>query len=157
MHMSTASVPARRAWLGVISAEHARNAVGQGIIQLNHGKRHGVARLGHGDGFVIYSPSERMGEKTPLRAFTAVGVIDDDEPYLAEPMNMGRHGTVQPWRRRVAYAEAEPVALADITGELELTRKPNWGYALRRGLVELDVADFETIRDSMTGHVQDLA
>ena len=144
----TASAP-ERAWLGVVSAEHARRATEGGFIQLNHGKRYGVARLGTGDGFVIYSPTARLGEKTPLRAFTALGIIADTEPYQADPMSMGRHGTVRPWRRRVAFDDVEPAALADLTAELALTQHPNWGYQLRRGLVPLTPEDFQLLRNAM--------
>ncbi|MEI8409662.1 MULTISPECIES: EVE domain-containing protein [unclassified Kribbella] len=137
-----------RAWLGVVSAEHARIAVQQNFIQLNHGKRQGVARLRQGDGFVIYSPTDRLGDKSPLRAFTALGVVADAEPYLAEPMAMGARGTIRPWRRRVDFLPVEPVPLRVL--DLELTRQPNWGYQLRRGLVSLAPEDFETLRAVMT-------
>ena len=105
--MTTTSQP-ERAWLGVVSAEHARRAAAGGFIQLNHGKRPGVARLRLGDGFVIYSPTDQYGEKTPLRAFTALGVVADAEPYQAEPMSMGAHGIVRPWRRRVDFDAVQP-------------------------------------------------
>jgi hypothetical protein len=136
------------AWLGVVSAEHARIAASQGFIQLNHGKRHNLLRLSPGDGFVIYSPTERFGEKTPLRAFTALGVVADREPYLADFMNMGAHGTIRPWRRRVDFLSVQPAALHDV--RLQLTQQPNWGYQLRRGLVGLPTEDFEALRLAMT-------
>jgi EVE domain len=137
----------RRAWLGVVSAEHAQRGVEGGFIQLNHGKRPGVARLREGDGFAIYSPTDRYREKTPLRAFTALGIVADAEPYLAEPMDMGTHGTVRPWRRRVEFFSVDPVPVHDL--DLLLTQAPNWGYQLRRGLVSLPVEDFETLRAAM--------
>ncbi len=140
----------QNAWLGVVSAEHARRAVEGGFIQLNHGKRQGVARLREGDGFAIYSPTDRLGEKTPLRAFTAIGVVADAEAYLAEPMSMGARGTIRPWRRRVEFNVVQPVALADVTADLHLTQQPHWGYQLRRGLVALPVEDFQVLRDAMS-------
>ncbi len=139
-----------KAWLAVISAQHTQRAVELGMIQLNHGKRHNLARLGRGDGFVIYSPTERLGEKTPLRAFTALGVIADDEPYLADTvMDMGARGAVRPWRRQVDFLEVSPVALHTVSADLALTRNPSWGYGLRRGLVPLDIDDFELLRTVM--------
>ena len=138
-----------RAWLGVVSAEHSRLAAEGGFIQLNHGKRPGVARLRSGDGFAIYSPAERFGEKKPLRAFTALGIVADAEPYLAEPMSMGARGVVQPWRRRIEFLPVHPAGLRSLDGSLELTRRPNWGYELRRGLVSLPIEDFETLRSAM--------
>ncbi|MET9314594.1 EVE domain-containing protein [Kribbella sp. NPDC003505] len=137
-----------RAWLGVVSADHTRRAVDGGFIQLNHGKRYGVARLRKGDGFAIYSPTERYGEKTPLRAFTALGVVADDAPYQAEPMSMGARGTIEPWRRRIEFLPVRRAALRDL--DLELTRQANWGYQLRRGLVPLDPDDFAVLREVMS-------
>lgn len=137
-----------RAWLGVVSANHTQRAVQGGFIQLNHGKRYGVARLRRGDGFAIYSPTELYGEKRPLRAFTALGVVADDAPYQAEPMSMGERGTIQPWRRRIEFLPVRRAMLRDV--ELELTRGANWGYQLRRGLVPLETADFDVLRDFMT-------
>lgn len=137
-----------RAWLGVVSADHTRRAVDGGFIQLNHGKRYGVARLRKGDGFAIYSPTERYGEKSPLRAFTALGVVADDAPYQAEPMSMGARGTIEPWRRRIEFLPVRRAALRDL--DLKLTRQANWGYQLRRGLVPLDPDDFAVLRDVMS-------
>ncbi|TDO58186.1 EVE domain-containing protein [Kribbella sp. VKM Ac-2571] len=137
-----------RAWLGVVSADHTRRAVEGGFIQLNHGKRYGVARLREGDGFVIYSPTERYGSKEPLRAFTALGVVADTAPYQAEPMSMGARGTVQPWRRRIEFLPVHRAALREV--DLKLTQAPNWGYQLRRGLVPLEPDDFETLREVMS-------
>ncbi|MGW6279826.1 EVE domain-containing protein [Kribbella sp. NPDC055071] len=139
----------RQAWLAVVSAEHAAIGVEQGFIQLNHGKRYGVARLRQGDGFVIYSPTERYREKKPLRAFTALGVVADTEPHQAAPMDMGSHGTVEPWRRRIEFLPVHPAPLRELDGELQLTQAPNWGYQLRRGLVSLAPEDFETLRKVM--------
>ena len=138
----------QRAWLGVVSADHTQRAVEGGFIQLNHGKRYGVARLRKGDGFVIYSPTERYGEKTPLRAFTALGVVADDAPYQAEPMSMGARGTIEPWRRRIEFLPVRRAALRDL--DLKLTRQANWGYQLRRGLVPLDPDDFAVLREAMS-------
>ncbi|HZX07564.1 hypothetical protein [Kribbella sp.] len=137
----------QKAWLGVVSADHTQRAVSGSFIQLNHGKRYGVARLRRGDGFAIYSPTERYGEKRPLRAFSALGVVADDEPYQAEPMSMGARGTIQPWRRRIEFFPVHRAMLRDV--DLELTREANWGYQLRRGLVPLTVADFEALRALM--------
>jgi hypothetical protein len=57
----------------------------------------------------------------------------------------------RPWRRRVEFDEsARPVPIAPLLDELELTRgNRNWGYIMRRGLVELTRDDFETIARAM--------
>ena len=90
-----------------------------------------------------------MGEKAPLRAFTALGVVADAEPYQAEPMSMGAHGIVRPWRRRVEFDAVRPIPLAEITAQLALTDDPHWGYQLRRGLVSLTAEDFQLLRNAM--------
>ncbi|MEU1177815.1 EVE domain-containing protein [Streptomyces sp. NPDC005820] len=144
------TVAPERAWLGVVSAEHARHASRHGWIQLNHGARHNVARLRRGDGFVFYSPTECRGERTRLRAFTALGTVVDDEPHLAdEVVDMGARGTLRPWRRTVDFAAVHAVALHTVTHELALTRERNWGYGLRFGFLPLTVADFEVLRGAM--------
>ena len=137
-----------RAWLGVVSAEHTQRAVTGGFIQLNHGKRYGVARLRKGDGFAIYSPTERYGERRPLRAFTALGVVADEAPYQAEAMSMGEHGVVEPWRRRIEFLPVRWAELHEV--ELRLTEASNWGYQLRRGLLPLEPTDFEVLRSLLT-------
>lgn len=67
------------AWLGVVSAEHVARGVTLGIAQLNHGQRGPLARMGAGDGLVYYSPCRSLHDGEPVRAFTAVGVLPDDE------------------------------------------------------------------------------
>ena len=59
-------------------------------------------------------------------------------------------GEFRPWRRRVEYDPAAvDVSLGALQAQLELTRGPNWGYPLRRGLVELSEHDFGCIARAM--------
>ena len=133
------------AWLGVVSADHVATGVRLGIAQIGHGGKAGVARLGAGDLLVYYSPRRTLGG-TPLRAFTAVGRVVDEEPWQAY------EGDFQPWRRRVDYdPDATTVHLADVQGDLDLCREPHWGYQLRRGLVQLSGHDADVLREAMTG------
>jgi hypothetical protein len=97
-----------------------------------------------GDRLVYYSPKQELGSTTPCREFTAVGRIADDEIWQAHD------GDFRPYRRRVDWERADPVPLADLQDRLLLTRAPNWGYALRRGLLALDEADFRLVEDAMT-------
>ncbi|MEU1511096.1 EVE domain-containing protein [Streptomyces sp. NPDC005811] len=144
------TVPPERAWLGVVSAEHARLASRHGWIQLNHGDRRNLVRLRRGDGFVFYSPTERMGDRAKLRAFTALGTVADDEPYLAaETVDMGARGTLRPWRRTVDFAPVRAVGLHTVTHDLLLTRERSWGHGLRFGLLPLAGADFAVLRGAM--------
>ena len=134
-----------RYWLGVVQREHVQRGVALGIAQVNHGSKAGLTRMSPGDGFAYYSPKTSYPDGDPLREFTAVGTVDDAEPWQAE------EGDFRPWRRRVSYADdvrAAPIApLLDV---LELTRgNRNWGFVMRRGLVELSAADFRAIAEAM--------
>jgi len=133
-------------WLGVASAEHVRHGVSLGIAQIGHGKRGGLAKMQSGDGLAYYSPRESLTDPKPtLQAFTAIGYVPDDTIWQAD------EGDFQPWRRRLAYVEgAAPVALDTIRDHLELTAQPNWGYSLRRGLIEISEHDFRVIEAEMT-------
>lgn len=131
------------AWLGVVSAEHVRRAVALGIAQICHGKRGSLSRMQAGDTLIFYSPVQRLGDKMPLRQFTALGEIADDEIWQAD------EGDFRPFRRRVHYADAGPVDLRSVHGQLHLTAEANWGYQLRRGLVLLDPHDVNVLRSAM--------
>lgn len=132
------------AWLGVVSAQHVARGVALGIAQIGHGKRAGLARMRRGDTLIYYSPTQCLGDKTPLRRFTAVGVISGDEIWQAD------EGDFRPHRRAVAYRESNAVPVDDLKGMLELTTNPHWGYQLRRGLIELTASDAATIEGAMT-------
>ena len=135
------------AWLGVVSAEHVRRGVAGGFAQIGHGKRAPLARLHQGDTLVYYSPRERLDDTASLRQFTAIGVVADDTIWQVD------EGDFKPFRRKVDYEVALPVAVADVVTQLDLTAAPSWGYALRRGLVPLTDRDAETLRRLMVGNV----
>ncbi|MBK0421093.1 EVE domain-containing protein [Leucobacter sp. CSA2] len=130
-------------WLGVVSAAHVRRGVELGIAQINHGKRAGLARMRPGDTLVYYSPTEQRGDRAPLREFTAIGTLPDDEIWQAD------EGCFKPYRRRVNYRDAGPIPLEDVRDRLHLTQQPNWGYQLRFGLVPLDEHDIEVLGSAM--------
>ncbi|MCJ1706135.1 EVE domain-containing protein [Microbacterium sp. VKM Ac-2923] len=131
------------AWIGVASAEHVARGVALGIAQIGHGKRPGLARMRPGDTLVYYSPVHRLGDTAKLREFTAIGRVDEGEIWQAD------EGDFRPFRRAVTYRSARPVAVADLRGRLALTAEPNWGYQLRRGLVEIAQADADVIEHAM--------
>lgn len=134
-----------RNWLGVVSRDHVLRGVEKGIAQIGHGKATGLRRMSAGDGFVYYSPRDAYPKGAPVKAFTAIGRVADDEVWQAD------EGEFKPWRRRIDY---EPgvvqVPISDLSDRLDLTAKPNWGYALRRGLLELSAKDFALIHAAMT-------
>lgn len=120
-------------------------------MQVNHGSKAGVGKMLPGDGLVYYSPKDTYPEGAPLRAFTAIGLIADGDPWQAAPMMMRGADEVRPWRRRVEYLEGvTEVPIQPLLPVLELTRDtPNWGWLMRRGLLELTAADFGVIATEM--------
>jgi hypothetical protein len=131
-------------WIGVVSKEHVARALGQGIAQIGHGKRSGIARMHAGDWLIYYSPKESLSNEMPLQAFTAIGRVADDEIWQAD------EGDFKPFRRRVEYAAAQDTPIRPLLDELGFTAgKSNWGYAFRYGLLEITEADFKIIAAAM--------
>ena len=131
------------AWLGVVSRAHVQRGVAGGFAQLCHGKAQPLRRMRRGDWLVYYSPTVEMGGE-PLRAFTAIGQVEGEDIYLHD---MG--GGFIANRRDVRYIRAKELVLDMIKPKLKLCEGPNWGMALRRGHLPLDVADFATIAAAM--------
>jgi hypothetical protein len=131
------------AWLVVVSAAHVRRAVELGIVQTNHGKKAGIARMSPGDTVIYYSPTEERGDRTPLKAFTAFGTVAEGEIWQAD------EGSFRPFRRPVDYAATVRVPLEDVRDLLKLTAGKNWGVQLRRGLLPIDDRDAEILTDRM--------
>jgi hypothetical protein len=129
-------------WLAVVSADHVARATSLGIVQLGHGKRTPIARMHPGDWLVFYSPRTSLTDGTPLKSFTAIGEVVDDEIWQADD------GDFRPYRRRIRYLPVgAPVSVVGL--DLDLTSAPNWGYALRLGLVPLSERDLATIRAAL--------
>ena len=131
------------AWLGVVSCAHVQRGVAGDFAQLCHGKAQPLRKMKRGDWLVYYSPSIEMGGE-PLRAFTAIGRVEDDEVF---PYDMG--GGFVPFRRRVRYVSSKQVKLEALKDRLELCARPNWGMALRRGHLQLAAIDLATIASAM--------
>ena len=131
------------AWLGVVSRAHVQRGVAGGFAQLCHGKAQPLRRMRRGDWLVYYSPTIEMGG-APLRAFTAIGRIEDDE---VSSFDMG--GGFVPYRRSVRYARGREVSLHTLQDRLALCARPSWGIALRRGHLPLAAGDLATIASAM--------
>lgn len=143
-----------RFWLGVVQREHVLHGVAQGIAQFNHGSKAAVARLREADGLIYYSPRVSFPDGEPLREFTAIGRVADDVVFEAtggHQMTTAGGDALRTWRRRIDYdREARPVPIRPLLGVLDFTTaSPNWGYQLRRGLIELSRHDFDIIRAQM--------
>ena len=138
-----------RNWLAVASAEHVEIGRSAGFMQVCHGKASPLRRVQPGDRVVyyspnrLYSPSHALRGKDRLQAFTAIGTVKG-ALYQAD-MGFGFH----PFRRDVAWHDAEPAPLALLQEELAFTQEKNWGYRLRQGLVEISDADMTAIAAAM--------
>jgi hypothetical protein len=132
-------------WLGVVSKDHVMIGVKGSFAQVCHGKLGPLKRLKAGDGFVYYSPTVGLGERTALQAFTAIGRVGNDEPF-----QVTHTPDFRPWRRTVNYQhDIGDVPVSMLRDELDLTSTKNWGYALRRGLLPLTSGDFARIERAM--------
>ena len=138
-----------RNWLAVASAEHVEIGRDAGFMQVCHGKATPLRRVQPGDRVVyyspnrIYSPSHALRGKARLQAFTAIGTVKG-ALYQAD-MGFGFH----PYRRDVAWHDAEAAPLAVLQDELAFTQEKNWGYRLRQGLIEISDTDMTIIAAAM--------
>ncbi|MHB8189351.1 MAG: EVE domain-containing protein [Ferrimicrobium sp.] len=133
-------------WLGVVSRDHVQRGIELGIAQIGHGRRGGLARMKCGDWLIYYSPRASLGSSKPLQSFTAMGEIADDVIWQAD------EGDFKPWRRRVNYvASVTETPILPLLDILDLTSAPNWGYQLRRGLLQLSDYDSTTIKSTLHG------
>jgi len=109
-------------WIAVASAEHVRRGRAAGFMQVSHGKAAPLKRIKPGDRVVYYSPAVTLGGKDRLRAFTAIGIVKDGEPYV---FDMGKG--FKPYRRDVDWAKAEEAPIHPLLDALSFTAgKPNW-------------------------------
>lgn len=139
-----------RNWLAVAAAEHVEIGRNQGFMQVSHGKATPLRRVQPGDRIVyyspnrIYSPSHAIRGKDRLQAFTAIGTVKPGKPYQTD-MGFG----FKPFRREVAWHEAEATPLALLKEKLTFTQEENWGYRLRQGLIEISDDDMALIAEAM--------
>ena len=118
-----------------------------GIAQANQTARTTLESMRDSDGIVYYSPKTDF-EGEPLKAFTAIGRVVGDTVHQSGDSPAGGY---RPWRRRVEYdPDAVAASIRPLLPVLDLTRRdPDWGYQLRRGLLEISRHDFEEIRLQM--------
>ena len=132
-------------WINTVSRDHVRMGVKGGFTQAGHGKSSGLKRLAKGDLIAFYSPRTAYPDGDPLRAFTALGRVADDEPYQAS-MSAAFH----PWRRRVAFVRVAQAPIEPLIDALDfIPDKKRWGFPFRRGLFEIGAADFRRIAKAM--------
>ncbi|MEN3930837.1 EVE domain-containing protein [Microvirga sp. W0021] len=135
-----------RCWVAVASADHVMVGRAGGFMQVCHGKGGPLRRIKPGDRVVYYSPSQQFKGKDKLQAFTAIGIVEERDPYQ---FDMG--GGFIPFRRDVSWFDARPVPIRLLLEQLDFTSgNKHWGYQLRYGLFEISTHDMELIMRVMT-------
>lgn len=134
-----------KCWIAVAAADHVRFGRSAGFMQVCHGKPAPLAGLRPGDCVAYYSPTARFRGSDTLRAFTAIGVVKDGAPYVADMGNGFR-----PHRRDVRWLDSREAPIHPLLARLSFSRStPNWGYRLRLGLVEICEDDMRAIAAAM--------
>ena len=138
-------------WIAVASAEHVRRGRAEGFMQVCHGKAAPLRRIRPGDRVAYYSPSEEFRGRPALKAFTAIGVVRDREPYQVD---MG--GGFRPFRRDVDWLPGQECPIAPLLDALEFAAgRRNWGYQLRFGLFAVSDHDLGVIAAAMQATLPD--
>lgn len=132
-------------WIAVASADHVRRGAAEGFMQVCHGKGGPLKRIKPGDFVAYYSPSNIMGVKDGLQAFTACGRVREGIPYQ---FDMG--DDFIPFRRDVDWIAKGEVKIAPMLQVLSFTAgKRNWGQPFRYGLFQVNEPDYRIIEDAM--------
>ena len=140
-----------RYWVGVASHEHVKAGVTGGFAQVCHGKCSPLKKMNPGDWIVYYSPVEIFESNIACRKFTAMGKVDNREPY-----EVSMYEDFTPWRRDVAFVPVTPVAIHALLHILSfITNKVHWGMIFRRGCFEIPKHDFQQIADAMGVTIDD--
>ncbi|MFN8476045.1 MAG: EVE domain-containing protein [Anaerolineae bacterium] len=134
-----------RYWINTVSRNHVQRGVAGGFTQANHGKNTALRRLQSGDMIVFYSPRTDYPDGAPLQHFTALGRVADDALYQSE-MSPSFH----PWRRNIEYLACDEAPIQPLIADLDFIQdKKSWGFPFRRGLFEINEADFRRIAAAM--------
>lgn len=145
---ATAATMARRNWIAVACAQHARRGCatpGAGYMQVCHGKVAPLQRIRPGDRVAYYAPTVTMGGKDRLQAFVSIGIVLPGAPYA---FDMG--GGFVPSRRDVAYVPAREAAIAPLLDDFEFVdNRTHWGGKFRFGLFAISDHDMRLIAQAM--------
>ncbi len=132
-------------WIGVASNEHVQKGKAEGIMQVCHGKQAPLKRMQPRDWIIYYSPTEVFGEKIPCRKFTAIGCVQDKEPYQFKMAD-----DFIPWRRDVKFVASSDALIEPLLNQLSFIKnKTHWGMVFRYGLFEIPESDFLLIAKAM--------
>jgi hypothetical protein len=132
-------------WCGVVSRDHSKLGEQGSYCQVGSGRRGPLARMGDGDGIVLYSPMLQYDGRARCQAFTAIGTVTGSETYL---FNLAP--TFMPYRRDVRYRACQDAPIRPLLDQLHFTAGfTNWGFKLRLGHFEIDADDFQLIARAM--------
>ncbi len=139
--------PSHTRRINTVSRDHVMQGVRGRFTQANHDKPHMLRKMARGDWIVFYSPRTALDDGEPLQAFTAIGQVTDDEPYLVEITP-----DVQHWRRKVDFLPGNQIPIRPLIDQLDFIEdKKRWGYKFRFGVFKIDDHDLHLIRRAMTG------
>ncbi|OBI81128.1 EVE domain-containing protein [Mycobacterium sp. E740] len=133
-------------WINTVSRDHVEFGVRGRFTQANHGRPTMLRKMERGDWIVFYSPRTVYPDGPPLQAFTAIGRVADDEPYLDHASS-----DFESWRRNVDFLDAVETPIRPLIEQLGfIENKARWGYKFRSGVFRIDDDDLEVIRSAMT-------
>lgn len=132
-------------WMIVVSKDHVKKGMAEGIAQACHGKASPLRRMKKGDFVIYYSGKQRWGRPERCQEFTAIGQVTDDEVY---PFQMTEDSC--PYRRNISFFENRDISIIPFIEKLEfIENKKSWGYPFRFGFFEINQHDFDLISHQM--------
>ncbi|MGE3318772.1 MAG: EVE domain-containing protein [Candidatus Berkiella sp.] len=135
----------RQCWIGTVSKEHVQRGQAGGFAQVCHGKLGPLKRMKPGDFLIYYSPNKQFGEKTPYQCFSALGVIQEGEPYAVKMSE-----DFIPYRINVQYLNTQDTPIRPLLPQLSFIKdKTKWGAAFRFGILKIPCEDFKIIATAM--------
>lgn len=134
-----------RYWIAVASKEHVMRGVQGGFCQVCHGKAGPLKRMSGEDWIVYYSPTIQFGVKSPCQAFTAIGQVEEGEPYEFQ-----MSPDFIPYRRDIKFIEAQETSILPLIDQLDFIQdKKRWGFPFRWGCFAISEEDFRRIASAM--------
>jgi len=134
-----------RYWIAVASREHVRRGVTGGFAQVCHGKQGPLKLMKPGDWILYYSPVEILGQKDPCRRFTAIGTVDQGEPY-----QFAMSEDFIAWRRNVTFVPVKEAPIEPMIDDLSFIKdKRRWGFPFRRGCFSVEFHDINHVAQTL--------
>jgi hypothetical protein len=132
-------------WIAVASADHVHRARLLGVMQVCHGKKAPLQRVQPQDIIVYYSPTLTFRGKDKFQSFSALGIVEKNEPYQVDIGN-----GFCPFRRDVRWHETREASIAPLLDHLDFIKNRNsWGYSFRFGLFAINDHDVQLIARAM--------